>query len=185
MTERDIIGIFGKMNSGKSSLMNLLTQQETSIVDPTPGTTADIKITLTEIHGLGPVKLLDTAGFDEQELLGDKKRKKSLAALKECDLVLLVIDPSTTDFETEKLIISEARSLDKQVIAVYNLFHNSDRNYIGKVEAFLTKLSVYHRIALNALDIQSRQPLLEAILNNYIPKDGAVELLPFVEQGEF
>ena len=142
MTERDIIGIFGKMNSGKSSLMNLLTQQETSIVDPTPGTTADIKITLTEIHGLGPVKLLDTAGFDEQELLGDKKRKKSLAALKECDLVLLVIDPSTTDFETEKLIISEARSLDKQVIAVYNLFHNSDRNYIGKVEAFLTKLSV-------------------------------------------
>ena len=71
MTERDIIGIFGKMNSGKSSLMNLLTQQETSIVDPTPGTTADTKITLSEIHGLGPVKLLDTAGFDEQHELGD------------------------------------------------------------------------------------------------------------------
>ena len=78
MTERDIIGIFGKMNSGKSSLMNLITQQETSIVDPTPGTTADTKITLAEIHGLGPVKLIDTAGFDEQGGLGEKKRGKSL-----------------------------------------------------------------------------------------------------------
>ena len=82
MTERDIIGIFGKMNSGKSSLMNLLTQQETSIVDPTPGTTTDTKITLAEIHGLGPAKIMDTAGFDEQLQLGDKKRKKSIAALK-------------------------------------------------------------------------------------------------------
>ena len=43
IVERDHIGIFGKMNSGKSSLMNLLTQQETSIVDETPGTTADTK----------------------------------------------------------------------------------------------------------------------------------------------
>ena len=50
--ERDNIGIFGKMNSGKSSIMNLLTQQQTSIVDPTPGTTADTKTTLQEIHGL-------------------------------------------------------------------------------------------------------------------------------------
>lgn len=185
MTERDIIGIFGKMNSGKSSLMNLLTQQETSIVDPTPGTTADTKITLTEIHGLGPVKLLDTAGFDEPDGLGIKKQKKAIAALKECDLVLLVIDPSTFEFETEKSIIMEARKLDKQVIIVYNLFRNSDRNLIWKVEELLAKLRVYHRIVLNATDINYRQQLLGAILENYIPKDGAVELLPFVEKGEF
>src|SRR5665647_1661726 len=110
MTERDIIGIFGKMNSGKSSLMNLLTQQETSIVDPTPGTTADTKITLTEIHGLGPVKLMDTAGFDEQDDLGIKKLKKTIAALKECDLVLLVIDPANFDYEADKFILEQARS---------------------------------------------------------------------------
>ena len=185
MTERDIIGIFGKMNSGKSSIMNLLTQQETSIVDPTPGTTADTKITLTEIHGLGPVKLMDTAGFDEIDELGDKKRKKAIAALKECDLVLLVIDPATFDFETEKFIIEETRKLDKQVMAVYNLFSNSDKNRIEKVEELLTKLRVYHRIVLIAIDINYRQPLLEAILDNYIPKNVAIELLPFVESGEF
>jgi [FeFe] hydrogenase H-cluster maturation GTPase HydF len=185
MTERDIIGIFGKMNSGKSSLMNLLTQQETSIVDPTPGTTADTKITLTEIHGLGPVKILDTAGFDEPNELGDKKRKKSIAALKECDLVLLVTDPSTFDHETDKLILEEARRLDKQVIVVYNLFRNTDRNMIGKVENLLTKLRVYHRIALNATDHNCRSMLLQAILDNYVPKNLSVELLPFVEKGEF
>lgn len=185
MTERDIIGIFGKMNSGKSSLMNLLTQQETSIVDPTPGTTADTKITLTEIHGLGPVKLMDTAGFDEQDDLGIKKLKKTIAALKECDLVLLVIDPGNFDYETDKYILEQARSLDKQVIVVYNLFDISDKNRIGKVEELLTSLRVYHRIVLSAIDINFRQRLLEAILANYIPKNITVELLPFVEKGEF
>ena len=73
---RDHIGFFGKMNSGKSSLMNLLTQQETSITDSTPGTTADTKITLQEIHGLGSEKLFDTAGLDEASNLGEKKRQK-------------------------------------------------------------------------------------------------------------
>jgi len=185
MTERDIIGIFGKMNSGKSSLMNLLTQQETSIVDPTPGTTTDTKITLAEIHGLGPVKIMDTAGFDEQLLLGDKKRKKSITALKECDLVLLVIDPSTSDFEPEQAILSEARKLDKQIIAVYNLFRESDRNKIVEIEVLVDKLGSYPKIILNALDPGYRQPLLETVLNNYIPRNLTVELLPFVEPGEF
>jgi [FeFe] hydrogenase H-cluster maturation GTPase HydF len=173
------------MNSGKSSLMNLLTQQETSIVDPTPGTTADTKITLTEIHGLGPVKLMDTAGFDEQDELGDKKRKKCIAALKECDLVLLVIDPATFEFETERFIIEEARNLEKQIIVVYNLFRLSDKNRIEHVEVLLTRLRVYHRIVLSAIDISFRQLLLGTILSNYIPKNVAIELLPFVENGEF
>ena len=185
MTERDIIGIFGKMNSGKSSLMNLLTQQETSIVDPTPGTTADTKITQAEIHGLGPVKLMDTAGFNEQDELGEKKRKKAIAALKECDLVLLVIDPSTFEFETEKLILAEARTLDKQVIVVYNLFRITDRNRIEKVEESLSKLRIYRSIVLYAIDIKFRQPMLETILEHYIPKNLAIDLLPFVEEGEF
>ena len=185
MTERDIIGIFGKMNSGKSSLMNLLTQQETSIVDPTPGTTADTKITLTEIHGLGPVKLLDTAGFNEPHDLGFKKRKKVVTALKECDLILLVIDPANFEYETDKFILEEAKLLDKQVIVVYNFFSNIDRNRIGRVEELLPRLKAHHRIGLSAIDLKCRQLLLDAILTHYIPINVTVELLPFVEQGEF
>jgi predicted GTPase len=108
-----------------------------------------------------------------------------MAALKECDLVLLVIDPSTYEFETEKSIILEARKLDKQVIVVYNLFRNSDKNLIGKAEELLTKLRVYHRIVLSAVDVSFRQLLLNTILEHYIPKNVTVELLPFVEKGEF
>ena len=120
--ERDHIGIFGKMNAGKSSIMNLLTQQTTSIVDPTPGTTADTKVALQEIHGLGPVKLFDTAGLDEETELGRKKRDKVLDDLKACDLVLLVIDPSTRTFAAEATILDRARELDKPLLVLYNLF---------------------------------------------------------------
>src|SRR4030042_1513753 len=113
------------MNSGKSSLMNMLTQQETSIVDSTPGTTTDTKIALQEIHGLGPVKLFDTAGYDETGALGLKKRAKVLADLKECDLILLVIDPDTSDFAPENEILANARELDKPILVIYNLFRPS------------------------------------------------------------
>lgn len=60
------IGVFGVMNAGKSTLMNAITRQQTSIVDSTPGTTADVKATLMELHEVGPAKLFDTAGIDEQ-----------------------------------------------------------------------------------------------------------------------
>ena len=185
MTERDIIGIFGKMNSGKSSLMNLITQQETSIVDPTPGTTADTKITLAEIHGLGPVKLIDTAGFDEQGGLGNKKREKSLNTLKECDLILLVIDPSTHDYETENQIISETLELGKQLFIVFNLFHSCDKNLIEYIITLIPGLTAFPNIVLNAIDKDCRQQLLQMIIGNYIPKNYKAPLLPFVEEGEF
>jgi hypothetical protein len=50
----------------------------------------------------------DGSGFDKSDLPGDKKRVKVTAALKECDLVLLVIDPSSQDFETKKIILEES-----------------------------------------------------------------------------
>lgn len=55
---------------------------------------ADVKTSLMELHDLGPVKLFDTAGIDESGLLGEKKRKKSLSALKESDVGVLVVDVS-------------------------------------------------------------------------------------------
>jgi [FeFe] hydrogenase H-cluster maturation GTPase HydF len=185
MTERDAIGIFGKMNSGKSSLMNLITQQETSIVDASPGTTADTKITLMEIHGLGPVKLLDTAGFDEGDKLGDKKRIKVLSAMKECDLILLVIDPSTNDFEQERILVRQVREQDKQMIIVYNLFGENDSGFINQVEKALPELQYYPKISLSVIYQSFRQEILSIILDKYISRNFAVELLPFLKKYEF
>ena len=185
LVDRDHIGFFGKMNSGKSSLMNLLTQQETSITDSTPGTTADTKIAMQEIHGMGPVKLYDTAGLDELSDLGSKKKAKVLNALKECDLIILVIDPSTTDFETEALVLTEAREADKQLLVVYNLFEAKYQQNITTVNEKLPLLKFYPSLAISAIDLQYRQELLQFILGNFDSKNQMMELLPFVEKDEF
>jgi [FeFe] hydrogenase H-cluster maturation GTPase HydF len=182
LVERDHIGIFGKMNSGKSSVMNLLTQQETSIVDPTPGTTADTKIALQEIHGIGPVKLFDTAGLDEAGELGDKKRHKTFNDLKECDLVLLVIDPATQDIRTEQEVIERARDLDKQILIIYNQFTQADST---QIEKSLDLLRFYKKILIQANNINCRAELIEFILKHYTPKQDKTELLPFVKKDEY
>ena len=170
------------MNSGKSSVMNLLTQQETSIVDPTPGTTADTKIALQEIHGIGPVKLFDTAGLDEAGELGDKKRHKTFNDLKECDLVLLVIDPATQDIRTEQEVIERARDLDKQILIIYNQFTQADST---QIEKSLDLLRFYKKILIQANNINCRAELIEFILKHYTPKQDKTELLPFVKKDEY
>ncbi|WP_429412868.1 GTPase [Roseimarinus sediminis] len=185
IVERDHIGFFGKMNSGKSSLMNLLTQQETSIADATPGTTADTKVAMQEIHGLGPVKLYDTAGLDELSGLGSKKRNKVLNALKECDLVLLVIDPSTQQFETEELVLNEAREADKQILVIFNLFKQSDEKRIDRIKEKLPVLERIQSIVLSAVESSDRSRLLQFILAHFDSKNQTPELLPFVEANEF
>ncbi len=183
LVERDHIGIFGKMNAGKSSVMNVLTQQETSIVDPTPGTTADTKIALLEIHGIGPVKLFDTAGLDEQGELGEKKRHKTLNDLKACDLVLLVIDPATTSLVAEREIIETARELDKQILIIYN--HFGAICDTARIEAELDLLRFYTKINIAANDATQRPALIDFILTNYVPKQDTTELLPFVRKDAY
>jgi len=185
MTERDIIGIFGTMNAGKSSLMNLITQQESSIVDASPGTTADTRVTLMELHGIGPVKLMDTAGYDESDILGEKKRKKVSAALKECDLVLLVIDPSSPGLPTVKVLLDESREESKQILIVYNLFSDEDVRKIDGLKEQLPDLRDFPEIILSALDSVNRPSLLAFLLENYIPKNNPTQLLPFIAPDEF
>ncbi|MFA9388844.1 MAG: GTPase [Prolixibacteraceae bacterium] len=185
IVDRDHIGFFGKMNSGKSSLMNLLTQQETSITDSTPGTTADTKIAMQEIHGMGPVKLYDTAGLDEVSGLGTKKKSKVLNVLKECDLVMLVIDPSSKNFDTEQLVLSEARDLDKQILIIYNLFDEEHQNLIHTVEEEIVLLKFFPSLAISLVDIENRQTLLQFILQHFDSRNLQMELLPFIEKDEF
>ena len=173
------------MNSGKSSLMNLLTQQETSITDITPGTTADTKIAMQEIHGMGPVKLYDTAGLDELSGLGEKKKSKVLNALKECDLVMLVIDPSTKNLETEELVLTEAHECDKQIMVIYNLFQPEHQSFIQLIEEKLPLIKFCPSLAISVIDENNRQALLQFILDNFDSRNHKMELLPFVEKDQF
>ena len=185
MIEREHIGIFGKMNSGKSTVMNLLTQQNTSIVDPTPGTTADTKVTLMEIHGIGPVKLFDNPGSDEQGVLGEKKYAKVLSNLKECDLVLLIIDPSSGSYEVEIEFIELTREYDKQLIVVFNIFEKIDEQKIPEVYTQVPLLKFYRSVNIVAIENKYKQTLIDFIIINYDQKKVKTELLPFLQKDEY
>ena len=91
------IGIFGRRNSGKSSLINLLTGQDIAIVSDRPGTTTDPVSKSVEIFGIGPVVLIDTAGIDDAGELGEKRIKKSKEAIKKADCAILVVAENTFD----------------------------------------------------------------------------------------
>ena len=129
---RTHISMVGFMNAGKSSIMNSITQQPTSIVDDTPGTTADTKIALMEIHKIGPCKLLDTAGVDELGALGSKKLNKTMSAVKESDLVLFVIDPCHFTPELFQPILSLAKRRGKVSAIVFNHFNRNPNKEFEK-----------------------------------------------------
>lgn len=89
------IGIFGRRNNGKSSLINAITGQHTSIVSPVAGTTTDPVKKSVEIFGLGPSILIDTAGIDDLGSLGAQRIDKAVETLKIVDFAIIV----TNDYE--------------------------------------------------------------------------------------
>lgn len=106
---RDIkphIGIYGKRNNGKSSLINALTQQEIAIVSETPGTTTDPVKKSYEIFGIGPCIFIDTAGIDDAGELGEKRIQKTKESLRHIDLAILVIAQNEFGKSEEDLISS-------------------------------------------------------------------------------
>ena len=85
------IGIYGKTNSGKSSLINALTNQEVSIVADVAGTTTDPVYKPMEIHPLGACVLIDTAGFDDTSELGTRRVEKTKLAAEKTDIAVIVL----------------------------------------------------------------------------------------------
>lgn len=84
------IGIFGRRNAGKSSILNALTQQDVSIVSEVAGTTTDPVEKPMELLPLGPVLFIDTAGIDDVGALGEKRIAKTLAVFDRTDLGVIV-----------------------------------------------------------------------------------------------
>ena len=99
------IGIFGRRNAGKSSLINALTGQDLAIVSDTPGTTADPVYKSMELHPIGPVVFIDTAGFDDEGELGQLRVARTEDIIKRTDIAVLVIDgcvPTPQDLTWQK-----------------------------------------------------------------------------------
>ncbi len=113
------IGIFGRRNNGKSSLINAITGQETAIVDSLAGTTTDPVKKSIEIFGIGPVVIIDTAGIDDEGIIGQKRIQKSLEIVKAIDFALLVI--TNHDFgEPEQMLVDKFNEYEIPYLVVNN-----------------------------------------------------------------
>ena len=94
------IALFGKRNSGKSSLINALTGQDTALVSDTPGTTTDPVQKAMEIHGIGPCLFIATPGFDDEGELGNRRIERTWKAVEKTDIALLLCAGGSSAEET-------------------------------------------------------------------------------------
>lgn len=113
------IGIFGRRNAGKSSILNALTEQDVSIVSDVAGTTTDPVEKPMELLPLGPVLFIDTAGIDDEGVLGGKRVAKTVAVFDRTDLGIIVT--SFNDWGDFELSLMEAlKTRDIPFIVVFN-----------------------------------------------------------------
>ena len=118
-TKRVFIGIFGRRNRGKSSLVNALAGQEVAIVSDIAGTTTDPVRKSIEIFGIGPAVLVDTAGIDDDGELGRQRVRKTFEVLKTVDVAVLVISHNTFG-EPERAAIGKFREFEVPFAIVHN-----------------------------------------------------------------
>jgi 2-iminoacetate synthase len=114
------IGLFGKRNAGKSSLINRLTGQNLSIVSDIPGTTTDPVEKACELHPVGPVVFIDTAGIDDTGELGALRVGRSLSVMQWVDLALVVIDAAAGISADDENLLASIRTRGIPAIAVLN-----------------------------------------------------------------
>ena len=134
------IGVFGKTNVGKSSILNRLTNQEISIVSDIAGTTTDVVEKSMELLPIGPVTFLDTAGLDDQTELGEKRVEKTLKVLNRIDVAVIVCDYKEI---SSKLGISDQNN---------DYFDDCEKELIEKLD----ELKIPYLIVVNKCDLDAK-----------------------------
>ncbi len=157
------IGIFGKRNNGKSSLINLLTGQDIAIVSDKPGTTTDPVKKSVEIFGIGPAIIIDTAGIDDTGELGKMRTNKSFQVIPTVDFALLIIAENKFGKFEKQLI----KDFDYYNIP-YLIIHN--KSDIEKLDDKLAK-EIYKTYSkkifeFNIFDTQKLDNLVQLIKEN-------------------
>ena len=112
------IALFGRRNSGKSSLINALTGQDIALVSNIPGTTTDPVSKAMELHGIGPCVLIDTPGFDDEGTLGEMRIERTLKAIERTDIALLLCKEK--DLQMEKEWMQHLKAKNIPVILILN-----------------------------------------------------------------
>ena len=135
------IGVFGKTNVGKSSLLNKITNQEISIVSDIAGTTTDVVEKSMELLPVGPVTFLDTAGIDDSTELGEKRLEKTMKVLNRIDVALVVVDFNGFD-EYEINLIKQFEELKIPYMVIVNKgdVNNISEEALTKIKSFTSRI---------------------------------------------
>ena len=169
------IGIYGRRNAGKSSLVNAITGHETAIVSETAGTTTDPVYKSMEIHGLGPCVFIDTAGFDDEGPMGELRVEKTRLVLEKTDIALLVLTEQG-DWTQEKEWVASFKKRKTPFILVLNKKDTLDAVALEKLSADIEREFGRKPVAVSAENGENMDRLREAMLRT-VPADwGKMEL---------
>ncbi|MCL2698034.1 MAG: [FeFe] hydrogenase H-cluster maturation GTPase HydF [Oscillospiraceae bacterium] len=125
--ERLHIGIFGRRNAGKSSILNAITGQNAAVVSPAPGTTTDPVYKAMELPPLGPVMFIDTPGIDDEGELGELRIQKTKEIIRKTDIAVIVVDGEKGLGEYEKELSRTFGEAGVKFLVVYN---KADVSYV-------------------------------------------------------
>ena len=169
------IGIYGRRNAGKSSLVNAITGHETAIVSETAGTTTDPVYKSMEIHGLGPCVFIDTAGFDDEGPMGELRVEKTRLALEKTDIALLVL-AEKGDWKEEKEWVAAFKKRKTPFILVLNKKDRLDAVALEELSVDIERELGRKPVAVSARNGENMDRLREAMLRT-VPADwGKMEL---------
>lgn len=155
------IGIFGKRNAGKSSILNALVKQDISIVSETAGTTTDPVEKSMELLPLGPVVFVDTAGIDDTGALGLQRVEKTKKVIDRIDLAILVCDHRGFD-EFENLLVKEFEERKTPFVIVINKIdeQKTDEDTLNTLKKLEKDIIFTSAINLDGID-DLRQALMK------------------------
>jgi len=151
------VGFFGRVNTGKSSLFNLVVGRDAALASAQPGTTTDVVEKAMELLPLGPVLFLDTAGLEDASDLGPAREERTLRALRRCDVVVLVTEPGVWG-AAEEGMVEEARRRKVGLVVVVNKIDQTvpHPTFLDRLMAVTPQV-----LCLSATDVSSRDDFLK------------------------
>ena len=188
-SERVHIGIFGKRNAGKSSVINAITNQSLAIVSDIKGTTTDPVSKAMELLPLGPVMIIDTPGLDDVGELGKMRIQKSYQVLNKSDIGILVIDGTFGQTDEDKALINKFKEKNIPYIVVMNKLdlvrkqQNIDENEINSNPNTIwvsstTKENIYELKEMIAKQAPTYEPKFKIVGDLLNPSDFVVLVVP-------